>query len=44
MKQGEKNEILFKVYLCYLKKNNNQNSPFSEIKKLVFDPTFLTLI
>jgi len=36
MNQGEKNEILFKVYLCYLKKNNNHKSPFGEIKKLGF--------
>lgn len=37
MNNGEKNEILFKVYLCYLKKTNNHNSPFGEIKKLGFD-------
>ena len=37
MNQGEKNEVLFKVYLCYLKKNNDHNSLFGEIKKLGFD-------
>ena len=37
MNKGEKNEILFKLYLCYLKKNNICDSPFGKIKKLGFD-------
>ena len=37
MNKGEKNEILFKIYLCYLKKNRNDNSPFGLIENLGFD-------
>ncbi len=36
MNKGEKNEILFKIYLCYLKKNKIINSPFGQIQKLGF--------
>ena len=36
MNKGEKNEILFKIYLCYLKKNKKYDSPFGEIKNLGF--------
>ena len=31
MNKGEKNEILFKIYLCYLKKNRNDNFAFSKL-------------
>jgi len=37
MNKGEKNELLLKVYLCYLKKKNDKNSPFGLIKSLGFD-------
>ena len=36
MNKGEKNELLLKVYLCYLKKKNDENSPFGLIKSLGF--------
>ena len=39
MNKGEKNEILFKIYLCYLKKTKNFTSPFGEIKNLGFGKT-----
>ena len=37
MNKGEKNELILKVYLCYLKKKNDENSPFGLIKSLGFD-------
>ena len=41
MNKGEKNELILKVYLCYLKKKNDKNSPFGLIKSLGFDENFL---
>lgn len=37
MNEGEKNELLFKIYLCYLKGAKDQNSPFGLIESLGFD-------
>jgi hypothetical protein len=36
MNEGEKNENLIKIYLCYLKKIKDKNSPFGLITKLGF--------
>jgi hypothetical protein len=37
MNQGEKNELLFKIYLLHLKKEKNTNSPFGKITSLGFE-------
>jgi len=37
MNEGEKNELLFKIHLCYLKKKKDKSTTFGEIKKLGFD-------
>ena len=37
MNEGEKNELLFKIYLCYLKKKKDKSTAFGEIKNLGFD-------
>ena len=37
MNEGEKNELLFKIYLCYLKGEKDENSPFGLIQSLGFD-------
>ncbi len=36
MNKGEKNELLFKIYLCFLKRKKNKYTIFGEIKSLGF--------
>ena len=37
MNRGEKNELIFKIYLCHLKKNNDSSTVLGEIAKIGFD-------